>query len=118
MKSVITLSVLAAALALSVPAAHAGNAAAGKKKAVSCFACHGADGNAVDQQYPRLAGQYENYIVQALKEYKSGQRDNAIMKGFAGQLSQQDMEDIATYYATLDGGKLHTLKNYIQGDSN
>lgn len=115
MKSLISLSVLAATLALSVPAAHAaGNAAAGKKKATACFACHGANGHAVAPQYPSLAGQYQNYMVQALREYKSGQRDNPIMKGFAGQLSEQDMQDIAAYFASLPAA-LSTLKGHIQG---
>ena len=48
----------------------------GKKKAATCFACHGVDGNAVDPQYPRLAGQYNLYLQQVLHEYKDGHRDN------------------------------------------
>ncbi|WP_243043004.1 c-type cytochrome [Dyella sedimenti] len=93
----------------------AGNIENGKQKAATCFACHGTDGNAVDPQYPRLAGQYNLYIQQALHEYKSGQRDNAIMKGFVATLSDQDIEDVAAYFSSLPT-KLDTLSGHIQGD--
>jgi cytochrome c553 len=92
-----------------------GNAEAGKKKATTCFACHGADGNAVDAQYPRLAGQYDEYIQQALHEYKDGRRNNAIMKGMDAALSDQDIEDIAAYFSGLPS-KLDTLQGHISGD--
>jgi cytochrome c553 len=93
----------------------------GGKKAAACFACHGADGNAIDPQYPRLAGQYNMYLQQALHEYKTGKRTNPIMKGFVAQLSDQDIEDIAAYYSTLPAKlntptKLSTLNGHIQGD--
>lgn len=116
MKSLIIATLGAASLALAIPAAHAaGNPVAGKQKATTCFACHGKDGNAVDPQYPRLAGQYQSYLVQALHEYKSGQRNNPIMKGFAGQLSDQDIEDITAYFSQLPG-KLDTLKGHSGGE--
>jgi cytochrome c553 len=115
MKSAITLSLLAAALALSATSALAsGDPVAGKAKAVTCVACHGQDGNAVDPQYPRLAGQYADYMVQALHEYKTGQRDNPIMKGFASQLSDKDIDDVAAYFSQMPG-KLDNLKHDIQG---
>ena len=79
-----------------------GDAQAGKAKAAQvCAACHGAEGNkpsAPDQ--PVLAGQYPDYLVQALSDYKSGKRNNPIMKGFASQLSKQDMEDLAAWFST------------------
>ena len=87
----------------------------GKQKAATCFACHGADGNAVDPQYPRLAGQYNMYLQQALHEYKSGQRSNPIMKGFVATLSDQDIEDVAAYFSSLPS-KLDTVQGHIQGD--
>ena len=96
--------VIALALAsLCTGVAHAaGNAASGKNKAAQvCAACHGPEGNkpsAPDQ--PVLAGQYYDYLVQALSDYKSGKRNNAIMKGFAGQLSRQDMEDLAAWFSS------------------
>ena len=78
-----------------------GNAQNGKAKAAQvCAACHGPDGNkpsAPDQ--PILAGQHYDYLVRALTDYKIGRRQNAIMKGFAGQLSKQDIEDLAAWFA-------------------
>ena len=96
----LVLLLLAATLAASVQAR--GNAESGKAKAAQvCAACHGADGNkpsAPDQ--PVLAGQYYDYLVKALTDYKSGARSNGIMKGFAGQLSKQDMEDLAAWFSS------------------
>jgi cytochrome c553 len=92
------------ALAFAVPALAAGDVEAGKQKSLPCAACHGADGNAeVDPQYPRLAGQYADYLAQALREYRSGERKDPIMAGFAGTLSDQDIEDLAAYYSRLPG---------------
>src|SRR5204863_383785 len=73
-----------------------------------CAACHGPDGNkpsAPDQ--PVLAGQYQDYLVRALSDYKNGRRNNAIMKGFAGQLSKQDIEDLATWFSSQQQTALH-----------
>lgn len=97
------------------PEAHVrGNVAAGAKKAATCEACHGKQGIAIAPIYPDLAGQYADYIVQVLHEYKDGQRDNAIMKGMASQLSEQDMHDIAAYFASQKP-VLDDLKHHIQG---
>ena len=78
----------------------AGDAAAGKAKSATCAACHGPDGNSTDPQYPKIAGQHAGYTLKQLKEYKSQVRDNAIMMGMVAALSEQDMEDLAAYYAT------------------
>jgi cytochrome c553 len=116
MKRALSLLSFGIALALaSVPLLASGNADNGKTKAATCVACHGADGNAVDPQYPRLAGQYNEYIQQSLHEYKDGRRNNAIMKGFAGTLSDQDIEDLAAYFSSMPT-KLDTLKGHVQGD--
>jgi cytochrome c553 len=77
-----------------------GDAAAGATKAAACAACHGLDGNSADPQSPKLAGQHETYIARQLALYKSGERDNAIMLGFASALSAQDMRDIGAYFAS------------------
>lgn len=79
--------------------AHAGDAAAGAGKAAACAACHSVDGNSADPQYPKLAGQNERYIARQLALYKSGERENAIMLGFASMLSPQDMRDVGAYFA-------------------
>lgn len=98
---------LAPALALAAPK---GDAEAGKTKAVVCQACHGADGNAdVDPQYPRLSGQYEDYLFRVLQDYKNGNRENAIMAGFVATLSEQDMADLAAFYARMPDARLVDL---------
>jgi len=90
------------ALAVSFSAQSRGNAESGKAKAAQiCAACHGPDGNkpsAPDQ--PILAGQHYDYLVRALTDYKIGRRTNPIMKGFAGQLSKQDIEDLAAWFSS------------------
>jgi len=87
----------------TVQAQAGGDPVAGKQKASTCAACHGADGNSTNPQFPRLAGQYADYIVQALKEYKNGGRQNPIMKNFAGKLNEQDREDLAAYFSSQHG---------------
>jgi cytochrome c553 len=78
----------------------AGDVAAGKAKAATCAACHGANGQGV-QPNPALAGKSEDQLLQAMKDYKSGTRNNAVMKGLMGPLSDQDMSSLAAYYASL-----------------
>jgi cytochrome c553 len=94
------LTILALTLAGTVSAK--GNAENGKAKAAQvCAACHGADGtkpSAPDQ--PILAGQYPDYLIKALTDYKSGKRANPIMKAFAGQLSKQEIEDVAAWFSS------------------
>jgi cytochrome c553 len=99
-----TLLILSLGLAsLSGQALAAGDPAAGQAKSTTCVACHGADGNSPDPQYPILAGQYADYLVQSLKSYKDGSRQNAIMSGFAAGLSTQDIRDLAAFYAAQEG---------------
>lgn len=83
--------------------AWAGNAAAGKEKSAACAACHGADGNSTTPDFPRLAGQNEDYIQVALTHYKNGKRKNAIMSGQVANLSKQDMADLAAYFSSQQG---------------
>jgi cytochrome c553 len=64
-----------------------------------CTSCHGQDGVGITPQYPSLAGQHPDYIVRALQEYKKGGRKNPIMKGFASQLKDEDMDVIAEYFS-------------------
>ena len=93
----------AAAAALAFPAHAAGDAVAGAKKNFQCQGCHGVAGwkTAFPEIYsvPKLGGQKAAYIVAALKAYKKGERDMATMKAIALDLSDQDMEDLAAYYA-------------------
>ena len=103
--SVFLKSAAAALLATGWVSAHAGNIALGKVKAdQACAACHGADGvKSIDGSYPILAGQYEDFLVRALSDYKSGARKNAIMAGMAAPLSKEDIANLAAYYASLPG---------------
>lgn len=102
-----------------------GDASAGQGKAAACGACHGMDGNSTDPQYPKLAGQNEQYIVTQLMRFKTGVRNNPIMAGMAATLSPQDMHDIGAYFASqkptpgvadeklaVEGGKI-----YREGDA-
>ena len=90
----------AAAPAVAEAAAKPGDAAAGQAKAAVCGACHGMDGNSSDSQYPKLAGQSEQYIVRQLTDFKAGKRQNPIMLGMATPLSTQDMHDVGAYFAS------------------
>ena len=97
---------LTAALAVAATFA-AGHAAAadidaGKKKAQEvCAACHNMDGISTIAEYPKLAGQYPDYLAKALRDYKSGARKNPIMAGMAAGLSQKDIDDVSAYFASL-----------------
>jgi cytochrome c553 len=116
MKRALTLLSFGATLAFASTQLLAnGNIENGKQKAATCFACHGTDGNSIDPQYPRLAGQYNLYLQQVLHEYKSGQRENPIMKGMVATLSDQDIEDVSAYFSSLPS-KLDTLQGHIEGD--
>ena len=76
-----------------------GDSSAGAKKIQTCSFCHGPNGNSVTPVWPKLAGQHAQYIVKQLQLFKSGERDNPQMSPLASTLSDQDMEDIAAYYA-------------------
>ena len=103
------LALLMLGLALAANAYAGGDPAKGQQNATQvCAACHGPDGNkpsAPDQ--PVLAGQYYDYLVRALSDYKNGRRTNPIMKGFAGQLSKQDIEDLAAWFSSQKQTSLH-----------
>ncbi len=93
--AVVLLAMFAAGIAeaADVPAG------AAKAKEV-CQACHGMDGNSPSPDYPKIGGQYPDYMSKALRDYQSGARKNAIMAGFAGALSKQDIENLAAYYSS------------------
>lgn len=99
-----SLSIVALALAIgATPAQASGDAAEGEKKAATCAACHGANGVSQIPTNPILAGQYPSYLQQALKDYRSGSRQSAIMAGFASQLSDQDISDLAAWFSSQEG---------------
>jgi cytochrome c553 len=83
----------------SLSAMAAGDAAAGKEKAVLCAACHGIDGNSTVVTWPKLAGQHAAYIERQLDLIKSGARQVPEMAGIAAGLTEQDMADLGAYFA-------------------
>lgn len=80
-------------------ASAAGSAEAGQTKAVVCAACHGVDGNSVNPEWPSLAGQNPAYLERTLHAFKSGERSNVLMTAQAAALSDQDIQDVAAYFA-------------------
>ncbi|HYC44265.1 MAG TPA: cytochrome c [Burkholderiales bacterium] len=102
------IAVVASMFALAGTAS-AANPDAGKEKSKPCAACHGADGNSAAADFPRLAGQHYDYLVKAMKDYKSGARKNAVMSPQVANLDQRDFEDLAAYYSKQQG--LVTRKN-------
>ncbi len=92
----LTLTVSATAFAVSLVN---GDAAAGKAKAGTCAACHGADGNSTNAEYPKLAGQHATYMVEQLELFKSGERKNGIMQGMAAPLDEETMKNLAVYFS-------------------
>ncbi|RXU66341.1 MULTISPECIES: c-type cytochrome [Pseudomonas] len=81
----------------------AGDAAAGQAKAAVCGACHGPDGNSMAPNFPKLAGQGEKYLDKQLHDIKSGKRQVLEMTGLLTNLSDQDLADIAAYFAIQKG---------------
>ncbi|MBX3691812.1 c-type cytochrome [Dokdonella sp.] len=98
--ALLMLATAGLAQAESVERAGPGDAKAGEAKSAVCAACHAADGNSAIAMYPKLAGQNEAYIARQLAQFKSGQRDNAIMAPFAATLSAQDMNDLGAFFAS------------------
>lgn len=97
------IGVLLVAMLVISGTASAGDAAAGKEKSQTCVACHGAEGVSATAQFPTIAGQYRDYLYQALTDYKAGKRKNPIMGGIVAALSDEDMKDLAAYYSGLEG---------------
>lgn len=104
MKHLSKFFIFALISAMSLSTHAGGNPEAGKAIASEkCQACHGVDGNSSDPQYPRLAGQYADYLEHTLAGYKDGSRANPIMAGFAAGLSEQDIKDVASWFASQSG---------------
>ncbi|EEX95576.1 cytochrome c4 precursor [Vibrio orientalis CIP 102891 = ATCC 33934] len=98
-----------------------GSIEAGKAKSQTCVACHGADGNSQLAMYPKIAGQHAKYIEKQLKEFKLGMtsggkqgRVDPVMGGMAMPLSEQDMKDLAVYYASLPISDNTTPENVVE----
>lgn len=100
MNRILLTAVIVGSLGLAGAAQAAGDAAAGKADATSCAMCHGPDGQGT-KIAPKLAGMDQGAFVQALNDYKSGKKSNAMMQAQAHKLSPQQEGDLAAYYASL-----------------
>ncbi len=127
------LTTLAAALLITAPllsgtAQAAGDAEAGKTKSATCAACHGPDGNSFNPIWPKLAGLDSAYIIDQLGKFKAGERKDPLMSPMAAPLSDEDMADLAAYFASQErklgtaaaeqaeaGGKLYRTGNPKSG---
>ena len=102
-RTILLAALTALCAALPLTASAKGDPAAGKAKSVTCQACHGVDGKAISPDYPNLGGQYASYLVKALRDYRDGRRTNVIMAPMAANLTDQDIEDLAAWYASQEG---------------
>lgn len=76
-----------------------GDPDAGKQKSQICQGCHGVDGNSTSELIPKLAGQYDEYIIKQMHNYQAGTRSHELMNGMAAPLSDKDLADISAYFA-------------------
>jgi cytochrome c553 len=95
---VVTITLLLTCSALPVQAA--GDPNVGKELAAQCASCHGADGNSLNPEWPKLAGQHADYLVKQLQYFEAGERENVTMKPMASVLDARGREDVAAFYAT------------------
>ena len=104
MRTLLAVAVTIVSVATSVAVQADGDAELGRKKAFTCMGCHAAQGmrNAYPAYpVPKLGGQNAQYLVDALKGYKSGQRQHSTMRAHAATMSEQDMESIGAYFSSL-----------------
>jgi len=113
MKKLLITTLAFLTLGTVAPSMAAGDASAGKGKAAICAACHGMDGNSPSDMFPKLAGQGEAYLVKQLNEFKSGVRSNAVMAPMVAALSEQDMADLAAYYAGQNTAPAATSEDLV-----
>lgn len=107
--------ILAAAIAgaiVNTSALPAGSVEAGAAKAAVCTACHGANGNSVNPEWPSLAGLGADYIAEQLSNFKSGKRNNAVMASMVAALSPDDYADLGAYFNSLTNTGLEADPTY------
>ncbi len=101
-RSFLTSAAIVLSIGLTGPAL-AGDPVAGKEKSLACQACHGSDGNSPVPTFPIIAGQHKDYLRHSMLSYKTGERTNPIMVAIVQPLSEEDIEDLAAYYAGQKG---------------
>ncbi len=104
--------ICAAAFGSAAPALAAGSKEAGQTKSAVCVACHGVDGNSVNPEWPSIAGQHEAYLIEQLKAFRDGARQNVLMSPMAVGLSDEDIANLAAWYSaqTPHGGETEPSK--------
>ncbi|MBH0035355.1 cytochrome c4 [Pseudoalteromonas sp. NZS71_1] len=120
-KIALSLTILLGALSASNAAAFDGDVNAGKEKSATCAACHGPDGNAPVNIYPKIAGQHPDYILKQLQDLKLGMtsggkegRMDPVMSAMAMPLSEQDMKDLAAYFSSMNMTEGATPKDVVE----
>jgi cytochrome c553 len=93
-----------------------GDPVTGKEKSQICQGCHGVDGNSTDELIPKLAGQYDEYIIKQMRNYQEGRRSHEIMNGMAAPLNDKDLADIAAYFADQPIMKGNAAKHNVTGE--
>ncbi|MCK9532809.1 MAG: c-type cytochrome [Gammaproteobacteria bacterium] len=101
---VFSVGVLVAAMALPSHVVQEGMQSApmveaGRRMTMPCMSCHGANGDASEGKYPKLAGQNAEYLVAAMRAYRDGRRDSSEMRVFMAQLADEEIDAIAAFYA-------------------
>ncbi len=102
LKVLTLISFFGLSLMLTLPVFAAGDPAAGQAKTAVCAACHGVDGNSINPEFPKIAGQTPGYIADQLAAFQSGKRPSTLMTGMMQNLTEQDMQDIDAYYAQFE----------------
>src|SRR3954468_16887454 len=102
LRSFVTCALVLLGFMRASPAAAAGSISAGRQKALQCQTCHGLDGRSKLPEAPNLGGQPEPYLVKSLNDYRKGMRKNDMMSLVVQQLSDQDVADLASFYAAID----------------
>lgn len=110
----ICLASAATSAAEDAAAAAEGDAAAGQAKSASCVACHGQNGNSINPAWPKIGGQHARYIAKELRDLKAGKgRSNALMAPIVAGLDEQDMQDLAAYFATQQMQAGYANEEYV-----
>ncbi|MDE1923556.1 MAG: cytochrome c4 [Gammaproteobacteria bacterium] len=112
MKRFLILATVTGGMAMGLPAFSLGDAQAGATKAVVCHACHGANGNSANPQWPSLAGLGAGYIAEQLQNFKDGKRQNPIMMPNVMALTPADMADLGAYFDSLPNTGLEADPSY------
>ncbi len=114
MKTMLKSVLMVAGLVLASGVSVAGDVEAGKNASAVCAGCHGADGNSAMANFPKLAGQGEKYLLKQLSDIKTGKRVVVEMTGLLDAMSEQDMANLAAYYAAQTGTGGQAKKELVE----